>query len=130
MSDDLKLRHPFSCIVIGPSGSGKSSFVIRLIQNRPDICTEVTFAGGIVWCYGEKSAVSSRHQLPANVSFNEGVPEDFGNANGEPCLVILDKMLNDVYSKQVCELFTLVSHYINYKRYFEHSKSVSSGQVL
>jgi len=75
--------------------------------------TEGTFAGGILWCYGEKSAVPSRHLLPANVTFNEGVPEDFGSANGEPCLVTLDDLSNDVYSKQVCELFTRGSHHRN-----------------
>ena len=64
MSDDLKFRHPFSCIVNGPSGSGKSSFVIRFLQNHAYLCTEPTLAGGIVWCYGEKSAVPS--DLPAN----------------------------------------------------------------
>ena len=99
MSDDLKFRYPFSCIVIETSGSGKASFCIHFLQ--------------IVGCYGEKSAVLSRYQLPANVRINEGVPEDFGNANGEPCLVILNDSLNDVYSKQVCELFTRRSHHRN-----------------
>ena len=97
----------------GPSGSRKSSFCIRFLQNIDYLCTEGSFGGGIVWCYSEKSAVPSRHQLPANVRFNEGVPEDFGSANGEPCLVILDDLLNDVYSKQVCELFTRGSHHRN-----------------
>jgi len=63
-----------------------------------------------VWCYGEKSAVPSRQQVPANVRYNEGVSEDFVSVNGEPCLVILDDLLTDVYSKQVCELFTRGSH--------------------
>jgi len=66
-----------------------------------------------VWCYGEKSAVPSRHQLPANVRYNEGVPEDFRSANGDPCLVILDDTLTDVYSKQVCERFTRGSQHRN-----------------
>jgi len=66
-----------------------------------------------VWCYGEKSAVPSRHQLPANVRYNEGVPEDSASANGEPCLVILDDLLTDVYSKQVWELFTRGYHHRN-----------------
>jgi len=51
--------------------------------------------------------------LPANVTFNEDVPEDLGNANGETCLVIIDELLNDVYSKEVCELFTIGSHHRN-----------------
>jgi len=41
------------------------------------------------------------------------VPEDFGIANGEPSLVILDDLLTDVYSKQVCALFTRGSHHRN-----------------
>jgi len=47
------------------------------------------------------------------VTYKEGVPEDFGSANGEPSLVVLDDLLNDVYSKQVCELFTRGSHHRN-----------------
>ena len=77
------------------------------------MCTEPTFAGGIVWCYGEESAVPSRHHLPAKIRFNEGVPEDFGSANGETYLVIHEDLLNDVYSKQVCELCTRGSQHRN-----------------
>jgi len=80
MSDDLKFRHLFSCIVSGPSGSGMSSFVIRFDY----LCTEPTFEAGIVWCYSEKRPVPSRKKLPANIRYNEGVPEDFDSANGEP----------------------------------------------
>ena len=64
-----------------------------------------------MWCYGEKSAVPSH--LPANIRIHEGVPEDFGSANMEPSLVILDDLLTDVYSKQACELFTRGSHHRN-----------------
>ena len=93
MFDDLKFRHPFSRIVCGPSGSGRSSFCSRFLQNFEALCTVRKFVGGVVFCYGEKSAVPSRQQLPANISFNEGIPEEFGNVHGETCLVILDDLL-------------------------------------
>jgi len=51
--------------------------------------------------------------LLANISFNEGVPEGFGNAHVERYLVIPDDLLNDVYSKQVCEFFMTGSHHRN-----------------
>jgi len=57
-----------------------------------------------VWYYGEKSAGPSH--LPAYIRIHEGVLEDFGGANNEPSFVILDDLLTDVYSKQVCEMFT------------------------
>jgi len=111
MSDDLKFRHPFLCIVSGPSGSGKKSFVKRFLKKLRHLCTEPIFASGVVWCYGEKSAVPSH--LPAYNRIHQCVPEDFCSANGEPSFVILDDLLTDVYSKQVCELFTRGSHYRN-----------------
>jgi pantothenate kinase-related protein Tda10 len=54
---DIRIKHPFTCIVSGPSGSGKSSFTLRLVQHLDSLCTEPNFSGGIIWCYSKKSAV-------------------------------------------------------------------------
>ena len=113
MCDDLKFKHPFSCIVSGTSGSGKTSFCICFLQILNASCIERAFDGGTIWCYSEKNAVSSRQQLPTNITYNKGVAENFSNARGKPCLVILHDLLNDVYSKQVCNLFTRGMHHRN-----------------
>jgi len=67
----------------------------------------------VIWCYSEKTAVPSLKVLPKRDVINEDVPTDFANARGRPCLVILHDLLNDVYSKQVCDLFTKGSHHRN-----------------
>jgi len=69
MCDDLKLKHLFACFVGGSSGSGKSSFCIRLLQNLKALCTEPKFNGGIILCYSKRSAVPYR-QLAATKSFH------------------------------------------------------------
>ena len=52
--------------------------------------------------------------LTKNIRYNEGAPEKFGDAQGQrPCLEILDELMTDVYSKQVCDLFTKGSHHRN-----------------
>jgi len=89
---------------------------VRFLQNLDALLTERDFDGGVIWCYSEKSAVPTPIELPkkSDVHFNEGVPTDFfENARGGPCRVILDDLLNDVYSKQVCDLFTKSSHHRN-----------------
>jgi hypothetical protein len=56
------------------------------------------------------------HQLTAlnkNVEIREGLPENFKNTEGLPCLFILDDLLNVVYSRAVCNLFTKGSHHRN-----------------
>ena len=59
MSEDLRFKHPFTCIISGTSGSGKSSFCIKLLQNLESLFTDPKFGGGIMFCYGEKNAVPS-----------------------------------------------------------------------
>ena len=48
-----------------------------------------------------------------NITYQEGLPEKYGNALGEPSFIILDDLLNQVYSKDVCDLFTKGSHHRN-----------------
>jgi len=112
MEDDLKLKHPFTAIISGQTGSGKSSFCVRFLQNLKSLCTEQNFAGGIIWCYSERTAVPDRElsKISNNIRLNKGVPENFENKNGKPCLIILDDLLDIVYSKEVCNLFTKGSH--------------------
>ena len=56
----MKFKHLFTCIIAGPTGSGKTSFVIKLLQNLKSLCTESRFEGGIIWCYSEETAVPSK----------------------------------------------------------------------
>jgi len=87
---------------------------MRFLQTLDALCTKRKVGGGLVSCYGQRIAISLRQQLPANISFNEGVPDDVGNAHDEPCLVILEDLLNYVYSQQVCDLVTKGSHHRNF----------------
>jgi hypothetical protein len=94
MTSDIWFKHPFTSIIGGPTGSGK--YILYTIPREPRyLCTEPDFTGGIIWCYSEQSAVP-HHQLIAlkkNVQIREGLPENFENTKGLPCLFILDELL-------------------------------------
>jgi ABC-type dipeptide/oligopeptide/nickel transport system ATPase subunit len=114
-ADDIKFKHPFTCIISGPTGSGKSSFCVRFLQNLDGLCTELNFDGEIVCCYSEKSAVPTDQlaRLGKSVRIHEGLPTSISNPQGRPSLIIFDDLLNEVYSTQVCDLFTKGSHHRN-----------------
>ena len=65
----MKLQQPFKFIVAGPSSCGKSTFVIRLLDCRAQLC-DIVFQN-IEWCHSENNAP---HHLK-NVSFFKGVPD-------------------------------------------------------
>ena len=41
------------------------------------------------------------------------MPDNFANASNKPCLIILDDLLNEAYSGEVCKLFRKGSHHRN-----------------
>lgn len=101
----FKFKHPFTCIVSGPSQCGKSTFCTEIIKNVKSLCANFKT---IVWCYSESSAVPN---IP-NIIFHVGVPT-LRNTTGEPVLIVLDDLLQEAYSKEVCDLFTKGSHHRN-----------------
>jgi hypothetical protein len=104
MGDDHKFKHPYTYLISGPTGYVKSSFCIKFLKNLVSLSSEHDFAGAILWSYSESAAVISQKLtvLGKNITYHEGVPEDFDNANGRPSLAILDD-LTEVYSKQISE---------------------------
>ena len=57
MNKHRRFQQPFTCIVSGPTGAGKTSFCMKLLQNIDSLCTVSKFKGGIIWCYSEVTAV-------------------------------------------------------------------------
>ncbi|KAF0141076.1 MAG: Uncharacterized protein FD143_3503, partial [Ignavibacteria bacterium] len=45
----LKLQHPCTCLVSGPTGCGKTQFVSNLLKNN----MFEPMPERIIWCYGE-----------------------------------------------------------------------------
>ena len=116
MSADVRFKQPFTCIIAGPTGTGKSTFCVCFLQNLNPPCTEQRFKGGILWCFTERTSIPTEElkDLNLNIPYYEGVPVDFKNPRGETCLFILDDLLNDAYSSGlVCDLLTKGIHHRN-----------------
>ena len=104
---DLRFKHPFTCIISGPSGSCKSSICInccKISSRLQGPRLTVAFLG----------ATESRTLSPLDVGkrlqFQEGVPDNFANDGNKPYLIILDDPIKEAYSGAVCKRFTKRSH--------------------
>ena len=102
----LKLQNPFTLIVAEPSTCGKSTFVIRLLECREQLC--VIGFKNIVWFRSENYA---SHHLQ-NGSFIKGVPQ-FHNPENVPKVIVLNDLMDCAYSTKFSELFTKGSHHCN-----------------
>ena len=100
----LEWKHPFTANVCGPSGSGKSSFVLKFIDNVRDIMSPPP--KHIVWCYG---VYQSAFNSVRNVEFHEGLPD--AQTLKPDTLLILDDLMHEADSR-VDKIFTKHSHHM------------------
>ena len=85
---DPRWQHPFTCIVAGPTGCGKTTFVARLLRNASAMIDPPPER--VTWYYSEwQKAYENLADIP-NMRLEEGLPTSFDN--GKRGLVVLDDL--------------------------------------
>ena len=99
-------KHPFTCLIAGPTGSGKSYFVFRLLKNIELIDP---IPERIVYCY---VAWQEAFNEVKDVEFLQGLPQlDYFNPK-QRTLLIVDDLMSEC-DKNVTDIFTRGSHHLN-----------------
>jgi hypothetical protein len=104
---DVRLKHAFTCTVAGPTSSGKTWFVFRLIKHVESMITPPPEK--IVYCYGEFQSMFAEYPT---VEFQEGLPSVDQFDGRQRVLLIVDDLMNEA-DQNVCNLFTKLSHHRN-----------------
>ena len=98
---DPRWKHPFTCIVAGPTSSGKTYFVINLLKHVKEMINPPPQK--IFWFYGEWQELYSRLQIE-NLAFHEGLPSDDFLDPSVRNLIIIDDLLTETDAR-VTNLF-------------------------
>ena len=94
---DVRLKSPFTCVVAGPTGCGKTVFVRKLLAS------DLIFPRPrkVIWCYSDCQSAYEE----VNAKFVKGLTE-------EDCdLIIIDDLMDEF--KKVVDLFIKKSHHRN-----------------
>ena len=102
---DPRWKHPFTCIVAGPTGCGKTTFVARLLWNAPSMINPAP--EHVTWYYGEWQSAYENLDIP-NVCLEQGLPTVFDT--GKRNVVVLDDHMAETDGR-VTDLFTKKSHH-------------------
>jgi GTPase SAR1 family protein len=109
--NELKLKLPFGLVIAGPSTSGKSTIVQKIIERSEQLIQPPPIS--ISYYYGQYNSLVPILQKEG-ISVFAGVPTDEQLANlPKPALIILDDLLYTIENKILSELFTKKAHHLN-----------------
>ena len=106
---DARWKHPFTCIVAGPTGCGKSTFVTRMLRHAAAMIDPPP--EHITWCYGEWQEAYATTNL-GHVRFEEGLPTAAMFDPTTRNLIVIDDLMAET-DERVTTLFTKKSHHRN-----------------
>ena len=103
----LAFKHPFTAIVAGPTGCGKTQFTFRLIENADNMIQPAPTK--IYYCYSEYQSLFSKYP---HIIFNEGLPDIREFDGRQPTLLVIDDLMQET-NDTVANIFTKISHHRN-----------------
>jgi len=109
---DLKFKMPFGMIISGPSSSGKSTLLLKLIAEAQSLIAPAPKS--ILYCFGEISNIVPELQKIGVSVYNGVPPEDLIKRQEKPLLLILDDLLLSISENYLSTLFTAKSHHQNF----------------
>ncbi|RWS26470.1 hypothetical protein B4U80_02434 [Leptotrombidium deliense] len=110
--EHCQFRHPFTCIIAGPTRSGKTEFVKKLIKNKDRLIDKPI--GKILWCYGIKTASIPFRLRNTQIQFFNGLPSELEMDKINPDLIIVDDLMTELNnSVQLLNMFTKEAHHKN-----------------
>lgn len=100
-------KHPFTCMVAGPTSSGKTVLVESIIANRRALIPGLKINSKVLWCYGQWQ---QRFSKQTDITYHEGLIEDPSQYD----LIIIDDLMNEASTDtRLLNLFTKGSHHLN-----------------
>ena len=108
---DTRFKHPFTAVIAGPTSSGKTEFIKKLLRNIEDMITPTPH--NILFCYGEwQPAYEDMKKYGLDIAFMEGLVHFDDLKPGPPKLIIIDDLMGET-NDQITRLFTKGSHHKN-----------------
>ena len=107
---DATLKHPFTCMVAGPTSCGKTHWVSNLLRFKDIMITPKIEK--VIWCYSKWQPTYDKLKGIVD-TFQEGLENLKPDEKKVNTIVVLDDLQREAQNGQVAEIFERGSHHDN-----------------
>src|SRR2546426_6353330 len=108
----LKFEHPFTMLVAGPTGSGKTVLIRQIIEHNRHTINNLEGNPKVLWCYGIYQKIYDVPIPNVNIEYYEGLPLEEYLKKYKYDIVVIDDLMTDIKKDgEVEKLYTRCSHH-------------------
>ena len=124
--NEIIFHHPFTCMIAGPSQSGKSTLLLNILRYNNKLIYPAPKK--IIYCHATNSLSSlDIKNIKPSIELHKGLPDV--TLINDNTLIILDDLMNEVENnQQLVNIFTRESHHSNISIFFITQNLFSKGK--
>ena len=112
--NDLKFKHPFTCLVSGMTSSGKTVLVRRILSNWKTLIDIDKQNLNVLWCYGQMQELYKKDIPNVSTNYISGKPTETSFELYKPDIIVFDDLMDELKNDEnISNFFTRGSHHRN-----------------
>lgn len=125
---NLKITHPATMLVAGATGSGKTQFVLKLIEHSTDLLSPLpSLPIRVLWVFGAVQPSKLIENKLVAVEYRDTLPDSYDGID----ILIMDDLQNDLSdSKELSDIYTKLSHHNQMTVVFIVQNLFNKGQQM
>ena len=130
---DFTFKHPFTCVVSGPTGSGKTILIRNIIKNFKILISNYNnYTINVLWAFGQSQII---HSVPISkevkLEYNDGLPSETQITEFKPDIIVVDDLMYELQkSGKLEKLFTKQSHHLKISIFFIVQNLFYKSQIM
>ena len=109
----MKFSHPFSAIIAGSSGTGKTVLTRSLLEDYKTITTITKPVLKVWWCHGQAQDLHQKSLPGVDIEYFPEFVSDF-DGEDKPDIVVYDDLMSEIAgNKALTDVFTKKRHHEN-----------------